>query len=864
MALLERESPLASLMEYARDARGGDGRLVLLAGEAGVGKSALVEQLQAKVPDARWSWGICDGLSTPRPLGPLFDVADTLGGELLDMCRANAGRFELFAALSRQVNQPGVLTVVVLEDVHWADEASIDLLRYLGRRLRGAAVLLVVTYRDDELSATDPLRRALGELASQRTTRRINLAPLSADAVRVLAEGSGLELGELYRLTSGNPFYVTEVVQARIAEVPRSARDAVLARVARLSEPAREVLDMAALMGTRTELRVLMSANASTPAIVDELLASGLLVDDGAWLRFRHEIARLAVAHAVPAHRQVGMHARVLAAMLAVGHEDDASLAFHAEGAADPPAVRHYATRAAERAAELGSHRESAAQYERALRFAGDEPAEVAALYDGLADQLALLDRWPPSAEANERALTLWRAAIAPVREADTLRRYARTLWRLCRGAEGLAAIERAVAILEPRGPSRELAYAYSSLSAWRSMAKDYEQSLEFSRRAVALAEQYGLYDVVCNMINGQAHNNSATGQEWQGSLADGLEIALARGLDAQAGLIYSTLQELHTLHAEYVAAEKYYVDGVAYCDDRAIATFGTCLRGGMITVLEATGRWDEAVGLCREILAMVDASPANRINPLVRLGLILARRGEAGVWECLDEAIATADGAGDPDWTVPARLARAEVFWLDGNTRAARHEVAIASRVANKCDAWTAGATAAWAHRLGVPHPEPKAVAEPYRPVLAGDWAKSAQAHADLGRVFEAAMALLEVDEEAALRQALSTFQSLGATASARLARQRMRDLGLRSIPAGARSATRRHPLGLTRREQEVLELICEGNSNAEIAARLVISVKTVDHHVSAVLLKLGVASRGAAASAAARLGLAAMTDRN
>jgi DNA-binding CsgD family transcriptional regulator len=253
----------------------------------------------------------------------------------------------------------------------------------------------------------------------------------------------------------------------------------------------------------------------------------------------------------------------------------------------------------------------------------------------------------------------------------------------------------------------------------------------------------------------------------------------------------------------------------------------------------------------------MVDASPANRINPLVRLGLIRARRGEAGVWECLDEAVATADGVGDPDWTVPARLARAEAFWLDGDAQRARQEVDIAGRAATMCDAWTAGASAAWARRLGVPHPEFKAVAEPYRPVLAGDWAKSAEAHADYGRVFESAMALLEADEEVALRKALRTFQSLGAAASVRVARQRMRELGVRSIPVGARSATRSHPLGLTRREQEVLGLICEGSSNATIAARLVISAKTVDHHVSAVLAKLGVHTRGAATAEAIRLGL-------
>ena len=171
--LLERESQLATLAEYAQEARQGSGRLVLIAGEAGVGKSALVEQLQQDLPDARWSWGACDGLFTPRPLGPLFDLAGQLGGELLDLCRARAPREELFGALLRQVSEPGTLDVVVVEDVHWADEATVDLLRFLGRRLRDAAALLLVTYRDEGLASGDPLRLALGDLATQRSTRRI-------------------------------------------------------------------------------------------------------------------------------------------------------------------------------------------------------------------------------------------------------------------------------------------------------------------------------------------------------------------------------------------------------------------------------------------------------------------------------------------------------------------------------------------------------------------------------------------------------------------------------------------------------------------------------------------------------------------
>ena len=290
--LLEREAQLAALASYAGEARKAQGRLVLVAGEAGVGKSALVEQVQRDLPEAAWFWGACDGLFTPRPLGPLFDIAAKLGGELLELCRADAPRADLFAALLRQVSEPGGLRVLVVEDIHWADEATIDLLRFLGRRIRDATVLLIVTYRDDGLSATDPLRMALGDLATQRSVRRIGLAPLSANATAVLAGGQGLDAAALYRLTGGNPFYVTEVVQSGMGEIPISARDAVLARVSRLNAGPREVLDAAALIGTRVEFALLTSVSEATPAAADELLASGLLAGDGAGLSFRHEMVR--------------------------------------------------------------------------------------------------------------------------------------------------------------------------------------------------------------------------------------------------------------------------------------------------------------------------------------------------------------------------------------------------------------------------------------------------------------------------------------------------------------------------------------------------------------------------------------------
>jgi predicted ATPase len=256
--LLEREAQLAALASYAGEARKAQGRLVLIAGEAGVGKSALVEQLQRNLPGANWYWGACDGLFTPRPLGPLFDIAAKLGGELLDLCRADAPREALFGALLRQVSEPDALHVVVVEDIHWADDATIDLLRFLGRRIRDATVLLLATYRDDGLAAGDPLQLALGDLASQRSVRRISLGPLSAGAVQVMSGGSERDAASLRELTGGNPFYLSQVIAAGMDghdEIPASARDAVLARAARLDSGTRTVLDAAALIGTRVESR---------------------------------------------------------------------------------------------------------------------------------------------------------------------------------------------------------------------------------------------------------------------------------------------------------------------------------------------------------------------------------------------------------------------------------------------------------------------------------------------------------------------------------------------------------------------------------------------------------------------------------
>ena len=857
--LLEREAQLAALASYAGEARKAQGRMVLVAGEAGVGKSALVEQVQRDLPEAAWFWGACDGLFTPRPLGPLFDIAAKLGGELLDLCRADAPREDLFGALLRQVSEPDQLHVLVMEDIHWADEATIDLLRFLGRRIRDATVLLIATYRDEGLTANDPLRIALGDLATQRSVRRISLAPLSAGATAVLAAGCGLEAAALYGLTGGNPFYVTEVVQSGMGEVPPSARDVVLARVARLDAGARDVLDAAALIGARVELGLLEAVTGSPSPAVDDLLAAGLLTGDGAAVKFRHEIARLAVQDAIPAHRRGQIQARILEALRGFGCDDDARLAFHAEAAGDGAAALGYAAAAAWRAVSLGSHREAAAQFERALRFSGGaDPAMAAGLYDGLARELAPLDRWQDAADAGERALALWQVAGDRLREGDMMRHLARAMANLCRGADAVALAKASVATLEPLGPSLELARAYANLAGQRMLDGESGAAIRLAARAEDIAGALGDAEVLSSALNSEGCARASLGQEWASQLQRALDIAVSARLPEQAGRAFTNICSIYVDHRQFAEAERYFAQGVAYCDEHDITTYARCLRSDRITALERTGRWTDAEALSLELLSRRNPSPLNRLNPLHLLGLVQARRGEPGAWDHLDQAMSYADGTGEPQHIAPVRLARAEAFWLEGRLDEAAREARLADDVSAGTNMWDRGAVAVWLRRTGSDRGPRGTVAEAYQLELDADPSAAARLWQDLGSPYEAALVLLASREEQALREAVAILADLGATATVRVARQTMRSLGFRSIPAGPRTATRAHPLGLTRREHEVLDLIVDGRTNAEIAGQLFISAKTVDHHVSAVLAKLGVPDRNAAATHAARLGVA------
>ncbi|HEX5799470.1 MAG TPA: LuxR C-terminal-related transcriptional regulator [Gaiellaceae bacterium] len=827
-ALLERGELLAQLDAL----RAEGGRLAFVGGEAGVGKSALVRAFSERVggPVLR---GACENLTTPTPFGPFLD----LGLELDDEPRQVA-----VAVLDALRTTP----VLVLEDVHWADEATLDALRVLGRRLDGTSALVLATYRDDEVESDHPLRVVLGELATARGVVRLSVPRLSVEAVRELAEPSGADGDTIHRLTQGNAFYVTEILASEGGELPETVRDAVLARAAGLPAAARRLLEAVAVVPARAELWLLEAIAPLELAQLGDCLSSGMLHEERDGVAFRHELARLAVESATAPHRRRALHGSVLAALVPTG--DVARLAHHAEEAGNAAAVLAYAPAAARRAADASAHREAAAQYERALRHADALSAgERASLLAAYAQETHVIGRHATAVEAGVEAIAHYRALGDTLREGELLAQLPTPYISLGRNADAEAASLRAIELLErlPAGP--ELIKAYCMQASLRMLARDNPDGVLWGRRALAVAERLGDEEGRSFALNviGTSHLMAGEFDLGVGFLLRSLDLARAHDnegrINSALSMLGSGLAEMYELER----AEAYLREQIAFGEPREL--FVGYPQAWLACVHLYRGRWDEVAPLAR--IAVHSRHRISEITGWIALGRLRARRGDPGAFDALDEALEVARPGGHLQRLGHVHAARAEAAWLAGDERRTVEEAsAVYGLALEKRHLWFAGELAYWQWRAGALEAAPDWVAEPYRLQLAGHVAAAAAAWRRRLCPYEAARTLADAGDEAALVD----LERLGARPAAAALRRR---LGLR----GPRETTRENPAGLTRRELQVLELIAEGLQNRAIADRLVLSHRTIDHHVSAVLRKLSAHTRAEAAARYREISVAA-----
>ena len=867
VVLLERDALLGQLREMLVAARRGRGRLALLTGEAGIGKTSLVEAFcSTALPLTRILWGSCDPVQPPRPFAPVADIAHGVGGELRRALAAGERNAVLDAFLAEIHRRDAPTTVIVLDDLHWADDATLDLVQVVGRRIARLPVLLIGTYRDHDVAADHPLRVTLGDIPPT-VVSEITLPPLSEAAIHRLGRGT-VDARAVYEATGGNPFFVSEVLAAgwpSVDGVPKTVRDAVLSRLERLGEDAQLAVRTAAVLGPRAALDTVLGVAGVGQRTIDACVAHALLVVREGTVSFRHELARLAVIDAMTPRETAQLHGAALDALRPIAPTDWARLARHAVGARDRAAILQLAPAAGRAASRLGAHREAVAFFEAALEYGDHMPvAEQADILEHWAHDLALTDDVGRAIPAQHRALAAWRAVGDRVREGRGLTELSWLLWFAGEGKEAMRTSQAAVDLLEIAAPgSIELAWAWAVVAQRRLTAgKDDRGALASATLAVKLAEQLGDERVAVHALTTAAVTEIFLGDPagWT-SLEEAVTRSRSAGLPEETARAIINLVETARDFRRLDLADRYLAEAASYMEDHDLDLYDHVLRSRLAAVELDTGRWDAALSRVELLLEQARGAYPVRARALHIRGLIRARRAMPGAWADLDEALAVVEG--DPQDLMPLRAGRAEAAWLDGDDEKAVAEAELGLAVGNReLLPWWWSELAFWGWRAGGDRPLPHPDERPLWLHASGRPAEAAAAWRAIGAPYHEALALSDTGTEADLRRALRTLNAMDARGLARRVSRSLRALGATRIDRGPRAQTRANPGHLTPRQVEVLRLVAEGLGNAEIAARLVITSKTVDHHVSAVLAKLGARNRSAAAAAAKQLGLAGIEE--
>lgn len=850
MRLLERDSQLGLLRAaVTRLERDGLGAGIAITGDSGAGKTTLVDAVRAEVGGARVLRVKCDPLGTPRPLGPFKDLGlDLVGTEALlaEVCE------KAYSALG------AAPTVLVVEDLHWVDAASVEVLRFLVRRIEAMPLVLLMTWRDVEIGTTHAVRPLLGDIAALDGLSCLTLPPLSVGAVGELLTGTGLDPARVHAVTGGNPFFVHEIAEEPELPMPASVRDAVLAHIATTHPADLEILQLVATAPDLVGDRVLPTLGIDLPTL-RRLTATTLLDRTSEGIVFRHELARRAIESTIPPGGEARLHARLLAALERLEYCDPAVLTHHAVAAHDSARATAHATAAAEEAIRAGAHTEAVAFYEIALTHLGPAPTmRRAELLLALAFQQYMISRLADAIDSVRRGFPIWQdtgdaAGLAQAHAAVGVYEYYAAQRRRAESH-----LDRAAEIADGIGARVTFGHARSTRAYLAYLRSD----ADFARECLDQAQSTGAHEELLRLrtLIVDAANDLVCGDEAARTrLFDHMEAARVLGFDELASTAYSNIANLDVEHGRYRAAERVLEESLPFTVERDIPIcrhWQTAVRSRLQLV---KGHWNAALEDAGAVL-VDDGMPLAALWPHLVRALVPLRRGEDAPLDELDRAWALADRLDEPLRRLAVLAALAEVAWTTGRPDPRVTELAAAEL--RRCadipgTGWGAGTLAVWLRRLGGAVPDEVRVAQPYRLALDGRAAEAASWWHLAGDPFAEAMSWSDAVAAEDRVRAVTLLDRLGAVGTADRLRVALRRDGEVLVPQRPRGMTRANPGGLTNRQLEVARLIARGLSNSEIAARLYISPKTADHHVSAILTKLGLSGRRAVIAQAGELGL-------
>jgi DNA-binding CsgD family transcriptional regulator len=651
--LIGRDAEMGRLETFLRECLGGRGRTALVSGEAGVGKSVLLREFvkKAHTVGARVLVSECTEIDARRPFGPFIDIARaanrvaSLPVASPDAAMAGADRYGLhsaFTALLADLARERPI-VMIIEDLHWADEASLELFPHLARKLRDVPLLLVGAYRSDELHRRHPLRPALAELSRSRVADDIAVRRLSEDEVAdFLREAMQLDRPPtvefrraIFETCEGNPLFMEEVLRAlvgrgdierrdgswrrtkEVAEIviPDTLRDAVLERFETLSAEAQNAIRHAAVIGQRFDfdllLRVTSSDEATLVNAVRAAIEAQLLLEIANGVgpelyAFRHALTRESVLLDLLQRERRRMHAAVGAAIESRSGEDTAAhveeLAYHFDEARDNDRAFRYHDLAAREAHQLFAFARAARHLERAVELARDDEPALGELQLRLADAASLAAAPRRALRAAEEARRWFEEAGDMRRAAMALTRIAAYRWALGDSRAARATAEEAVRLLEPGGKRQELAGAYAQVARLAWLDLELTTAAELGQRAVDMAREEGALGIEIDALITLGSAQGYAGRcEGVAQLRQAIDMASAHGMVEAAVRGFSNLvcPVLYATGSTAMEVRRVYEEMFTYAR-------GHRFRTDMVIYFEAVyvladGDWDAALRLVHE-----------------------------------------------------------------------------------------------------------------------------------------------------------------------------------------------------------------------------------------------------------------------
>ena len=863
MELIERSEVLSFLQNQFKIVAENEGHCVFISGEAGIGKTSLVKAFcKQQREDCSIYQGACDALFTPRPLAPLYDIMWQLCSDFARYSHKVEERPVLFSKFFYELSNKTEKILIVFEDIHWADEATLDFIKFFARRIGQLSCLFILTYRDDEIHSRHPLRNVFSDL-SPDTFTRIQLMPLSREAVYKLANEKGYDAEDVYNVSGGNPFYVNEILASYSPGVPDNIKDSILSVYERQEEGTKNVWQTLSVIPEGLEINRFAKIKVSWDREMDHCFALKIIVIKNDKIIFKHELYRRTIENSISPFRRIEINKKLLELFLDSFEKEGEieRIVHYAKNANENKLVVKYAPLAAKQAASIGAHIEASRLFLAAIECSDSQDVDqLLEFYEAYVYECYLTNQIKNAIIYQGKALKIRQKKNEIDQIANSLRFLSRLWWFEGNGDKAEKFGRQAIEILESQPGSKAKAMAFSNMAQLKMLAEESIECIEWGTKAIETAKQINDDEVLCHALTnvGAAQWQLQPSKETANQLLlDGLQLALKNLFDEPAARAYVIIITHSIKFKNYELANRFLVEGLSFSEERGLESWTKYILSRKAELLLDTGDWNCAGSITKKLLSDADQPAIVRIGALVILATIKMRKGEPDALQHLEEAKPLAFATKEYQQIVFAMIAFLEYEWLTGKKLIAEDELKMSIGLVQKVEnIFLNSEFAYWLQKSRKQAIDLKKLYEPYELARNGKAAKAAGFWEEAGCPFEKAMALSEGNEDDK-RNALSIFQQLGADAVYERIKVEMRSSGIKKIPRGLRESTKTNPAQLTNRELDVLELLQQGVQNKEIAVTLFISPKTADHHISNILFKLDVNSRVKAVREAVRLGI-------